>query len=60
MFYVNLRKCFFGRPRVPFLGHKISAQGAKVEAKKVEAVQEWPIPKNAKELHGFLGLSRYK
>ena len=27
--------------------------------KKVDKVRDWPVPKNAKELHSFLGLASY-
>ncbi|XP_054824059.1 uncharacterized protein LOC129322054 [Prosopis cineraria] len=58
-FCVNLKKCFMGKSKVSFLGHQISAQGVEVETEKVEAVREWPIPNNVKELRGFLGLAGY-
>jgi hypothetical protein len=29
------------------------------DPKKMEAIQEWPVPKSIKELRGFLGLASY-
>ena len=37
----------------------LSAEGISVNPKKVEKVQDWPIPTNAKDVHSFLGLSSY-
>ena len=42
-----------------FLGHILSADGISANPEKVEKVREWLVPKNAKELHSFLGLTSY-
>jgi len=42
-----------------FLGHGVSARGIEVDQDKIRAVQDWPVPTNVKELHGFLGLTGY-
>ncbi|GKC58061.1 putative nucleotidyltransferase, ribonuclease H [Tanacetum coccineum] len=40
-------------------GHIVSHEGVAVEPSKVTSIQEWPLPKNIKQLHGFLGLAGY-
>jgi hypothetical protein len=42
-----------------YLGHTIGPQGLGMEDTKVQAILQWPTPKNVKELRGFLGLAGY-
>ena len=42
-----------------FLGHVLSADGISANPEKVDKVRDWSVPKNAKELHSFLGLASY-
>jgi hypothetical protein len=55
--YAKLSKCTFFTSAVDYLGHIISVDGIGVDPKKVEAVWEWPQPKNIGELRSFLGLT---
>jgi hypothetical protein len=41
------------------LGHLVGKDGVTVDPKKIEAIKDWPHPKNLKILRGFLGLTRY-
>ncbi|XP_059069112.1 uncharacterized mitochondrial protein AtMg00860-like [Cryptomeria japonica] len=49
-------KCEFGMKELFYLGHIISADGVKVDLKKIEAIVDWPPLENLTHLKGFLGL----
>jgi hypothetical protein len=57
--YGNMAKCEFFKESVEYLGHVISSKGISMDPKKVEAVKQWPIPTNIKEMQSFLGLCNY-
>jgi hypothetical protein len=57
--YAKLSKCEFWLTEVVFLGHVISAEGVKVDPKKIEAILQWEPPRNVTEVRGFLGLAGY-
>ena len=52
-------KCFLLQPRVPYLGHVISAEGVKTDPEKVKAVQQWPVPSKVTDVRSFLGSASY-
>ena len=41
------------------MGHIISEEGVSVDLKKIEAIMNWPTPKNVKNLRSFMGLVGY-
>ena len=57
--YAKLSKCDFWLNEVSFLGHIVSKEGIRVDAKKIEVVVEWKPPRNVTEVHSFLGLVGY-
>jgi hypothetical protein len=57
--FAKKSKCRFGCFEIDYLGHLISAEGVKVDGKKLSAMVEWPKPKSLKALRGFLGLIGY-
>ena len=56
---LNPKKCELFQRKVKLLGHVICAEGVTTDPDKVEAVKNWPVPRNAKEVRRFVGLCTY-
>ncbi|KAF0928095.1 hypothetical protein E2562_037873 [Oryza meyeriana var. granulata] len=57
--FVKRSKCSFGVASVAYLGHVISAADVAMDPAKVQAIHDWPRPRSARALRGFLGLAGY-
>ncbi|KAK5842737.1 hypothetical protein PVK06_005125 [Gossypium arboreum] len=57
--YAKFSKCEFWLREVTFLGHVVSAEGIKVDPRKIEEVLEWKPPRSVSEIRSFLGLAGY-
>ena len=44
--HLNPRKVKFKSSEVPFYGNMLTKDGIKPDPKKVEAIQDWPIPED--------------
>ncbi|GBG75594.1 hypothetical protein CBR_g20225 [Chara braunii] len=56
---VNLEKCEFGRTKILYLGHEVSAEGIRPEDAKVASIRDWPRPQTVTEVRPFLGMCGY-
>lgn len=52
-------KCDFAKDQVSYLGYTLSYRGIESSPEKVRAVQEYPTPKNVKDVRAFLGLCSF-
>lgn len=52
-------KCELFKTEVSFLGHIVTREGIKTDPKKIETVQNWPVPRNVTDIRSFLGLCSY-
>jgi hypothetical protein len=57
--FIKRAKCAFGATFVAYLGHVISEAGVAMDLAKVQAVQDWPVPRSVWAVRGFLGLAGY-
>jgi hypothetical protein len=53
------KKCNWAQNNVTFLGHQISKEGIRLDKRKTKILEEFPPPKNVKQLKSFLGLSSW-
>ena len=56
---VEATKCHLLCREVRYLGHQLSAQGVATDPTNVQKVEEWPVPKNAREVRAFLGTAGF-
>ena len=52
-------KCDFFKKEIHYLGHLISTEGISPLPNKLDCIQHMPVPKNAKKIKQFLGLTGY-
>eukprot|EP00731_Ephydatia_muelleri_P000008 Em0001g8a len=52
-------KCHFIRKEVEYLGHVITPEGLRTNQKLVQAVQEFPTPKDLSRVRQYLGMCSY-
>lgn len=57
--HASIDKSFFHMKEVEYLGYQISEQGISMSKSKVNAVQEWPVPRNVKDVQAFLGFANF-
>eukprot|EP00121_Abeoforma_whisleri_P016044 Awhi_evm3s14741 len=55
----NPSKCSFDVTNIDFMGYLVSPDGVAMDPSKVDAVLNWSIPKNKKQLQSFLGFANY-
>jgi hypothetical protein len=58
-FTLNAAECHFRREEVKFLGYCIDKAGLSADADCGEAIQNYPAPRNAKQLRQFLGICNF-
>lgn len=56
---LKLSKCKFCFDEIEYLGYKISSEGILPSDAHTLAISNYPVPKNAKQHHSFLGLASY-
>ncbi|XP_031479944.1 uncharacterized protein LOC116250461 [Nymphaea colorata] len=57
--FAKMSKCSFGQTSIGYLGHIVSHEGVRADPKKLQAMEQWPLPKDPRGMRGFLGLTGY-
>ena len=57
--YAQLSKCDFYKDKIHYLGHIISDEGISVDPEKIEAIMNWPTPRDVTDVISFMGLVGY-
>ncbi|KAG2216805.1 hypothetical protein INT45_013817 [Circinella minor] len=55
----NLKKYDLFKTELEFVGFQVSAHGILPSKKKVQAIQDWPVPSNVQEVRQFVGLASH-
>lgn len=56
---LRLDKCVFLENEIEYLGYVVNEFGISPNPANVKAIEHFPIPKNNKQVHSFLGLASY-
>ena len=56
---INEPKYTFHTKEIKFLGYIIGSKRIKMDPKKVQAIQDWPIPRNITEIQKFMGFANF-
>ena len=56
---INKSKCVFGVSDLDYLGHKVTKNGISPLPSRIQAINEFPTPKNRGDLQRFLGMINY-
>lgn len=55
----RLDKCHFIQTEIKYLGYCINQHGIRPSDENIESVLSYPVPRNVKEIHRFVGLASY-
>ena len=56
---INGFKCTFYTKKVEFLGYIISSDRIKMDQKKIQAIQNWPVPRSIIEVQKFIEFANF-
>ncbi|XP_018377468.1 PREDICTED: LOW QUALITY PROTEIN: uncharacterized protein K02A2.6-like [Trachymyrmex cornetzi] len=55
----RLDKCYFAQTEIKYLGYCVNEYGIRPSDENIESVLNYPIPRNVKQIHQFVGLASY-
>ena len=57
--FANLKKYWFHKDEVCFLGYFVSAHEIRMEDERIEAVKNWSKPKSVRDIQIFIGFANF-
>ena len=57
--YAKLSKCDFYKDNIHYLGRIILDEGISMDPQNIEAIMNWPTPRNVTYVRSFMGLAGY-
>ena len=57
--YASRKKCRFFTNETEYLGYVINGAGVAMDKSRVATIEEWPVPKDLKEVQTFLGFANF-
>ena len=57
--FIKLSKCEWHVQRTEYLGYIISLEGVSIDPSRINAIQEWPIPQNVRDIRVCIGCINY-
>lgn len=57
--FAKPEKCEFSSESVEFLGFVCTSDGIKMDDAKVKTIQDWPRPRNVRDIQSFLGFANF-
>ena len=57
--FANLKKYWFHKDEVQFLGYLVSSQGIRMKDERIKVVKNWPEPKSVQDIQVFIGFVNF-
>ena len=57
--FANLKKCWFHKNKVQFLGYVVSNQGIQIEDERIEVIKNWLELKSVRDIQVFIGFANF-
>jgi hypothetical protein len=58
-FFIDTDKYYFNITKIEFLRNIVTTTRLEISSAKIQAVKDWPVPTNIKEIQSFLGFANY-
>ena len=57
--FANLKKCWFHKDEMRFLGYVVSSQDIRMKDERIKAIRNWPEPKSVWDIQVFIGFANF-